>query len=298
MGNRIGAQSLFAVILMGMSSHKFIDLQHPGTTDNCPVTTIAIFLRELHTKCREGKRDPNLHIRHSISEIKPELERLNTLVRSELSFEQLAAAEHSLPDVGFRYAVLYKDKRPVLFAYFQVFTLTAKNFNLHLNKNFVKHILSLLLNLKKAKALVLGNALRTEMPAYFYDDSVFSTEEAFDALAVIAERIAGDDDVSAIILPGIANAGEGESKSLEEMGYSAPWEDHVMKMDINPMWKTLDGYVADLTRKYKTRANKILVSAKQLVPVSITENNIARYQPDILWFRVCHSPETPVQRRL
>jgi hypothetical protein len=261
-----------------MSHHKFISLEYPGTTEYCPVST---FLKNLHTKCREGKKDDNLVIKQGIADVRSELEKLNWTEITDFSYHHLLTAEQSLPDVSFRYAIVYKDKRPVLFAYFQIFTLTSRNFNLHKDKNFVRNVMSLLLDLKRARALVLGNALRTESPGYCYDHTVFTNEEAIDALTAVAEKIAGSDDVSAIILPGISNQAAGSKKTLQEMGYSMPWEDNVMAMVVNPEWNTINDYVAALTRKYKARANKVLASGQHLTSLPLNDSNIEQYRGDI-----------------
>ena len=263
-----------------MDMNKELGLYYPVSNayDKCLVSS---FLKTLFAKCREKKTTPDLTITGNIAEIKNEIEALNKDNSLELSFDYLSAMETSLPDAGLRYVIINKDKTPVLFVYFQVFTLSTQNFNLEKNKGFVKGILSFFLKLKKAKVLILGNALRTETLSYCFDARILNKEEAIAAIAGVAEKIAGDENATAVILKDIPGATASAEKMLTSMGYSMPWEDQVMEMAVDPEWKNLQDYTALLTRKYKTRANKVLTSAKPLVLKVLTENQVSHYLPEI-----------------
>jgi len=262
-----------------MNRHRYAVINHPGA-DHCPATA---FVRALLAHCREGKKDPAIVIMQDAAKARAVLTQMGALVPQELSYEHLSAAERSLPDVAFRYAVMYNkdNKTPLLFAAFQVFTLTARSFNLHKERTFVKHILGLFLNLRKARVVVSGNALRTDVPCYCYDPQQIGEKEALETIATLAERIADEDDASAIILTGTDNISKVTAENMAGMGYSMPWEDNVMDMAIEPGWATLQDYLAALSRKYKTRANKLLADVQPLTVVPISEADIARYQPDI-----------------
>lgn len=263
-----------------MNSTKQAGLHYPPATDTnfCPVTE---FLTGLFAHCKEGKKDANLKIRSSVADIKADLNKLNKTAPQELSYEHLEAAERSLPDVAFRYAVLHKDNKPVMFVYFQVYALSAKNFNLHKDKTVIKNVMRLFLAMKKARVLVLGNALRTEAKSYCYDVNELTEQDALNALATVAERIANDDYITATLLPGMDGLRALSKRAFTRLGYSMPLEDNVMKMDIDPQWETLQDYTASLTRKYKTRANKVIEGTKELESKHLTEGDIAHYQPQI-----------------
>ena len=246
--------------------------------DSCMVTT---FLKNLFTCCREHTDTPDLVIKKNISAIKSEVDKLNTGNCTELSSAYLAAVEDSLPDAGVRYALIYKNGAPALFVYFQLFSLSTRHFNLQQNKGFMKHILSLLLSVKKAKVLVLGNALRTDTQGFSFDAHAMTREEAIAAVAGIAEKLSADEHAAAVILKDLPAITRGGQKMLAGMGYTKPWDDQVMEMAINPEWHTLQDYTAVLTRKYKTRANKVLAAAGKLVTKVMDAAEVKHYQPEI-----------------
>jgi hypothetical protein len=206
---------------------------------------------------------------------------LPAFLPADLHYEQLQAAERALPDVVHRYVAVYRNGKPIMVAVFQVYTLTAKSFNLHRDRSFVRHILGLFLNLRRARVLIAGNALRTDSICFCYDHTQVSNKEAYETMATIAERIAEKEDASAIILTGMGQAGAEAHKGLSEQGFVMPWEDNVMEMRIDPAWKTLDDYVGDLTRKYRTRANKILSAAADLEVVQLDAKQVNKHKADI-----------------
>ena len=263
-----------------MNNNNEVSLRYPASNayDTCIVSS---FLKSLFAVCREKKACNDLVIKNSIADARHDLEALNTGHAVELSFEYLSAMEASLPDAAFRYVTIYKDNVPVLFVYFQLFVLSKRNFNLDKNTGFAKGILGFFLKLKRAKVLMLGNAVRTGTSSYCFDSRVVNKEEAVATIAGIAEKIASDENTTAVILKDISAATTKEQKILRDMGYQSPWDDQVMEMDIRDGWKTLEDYAAVLTRKYKTRANKILASRKVLEVKELNRDEIVLHLPDI-----------------
>lgn len=266
--------------ITSMNSNKDASLYYPVSNayDACIVSS---FLKRLFTLCREKKVSHELVIKNNVLEVKRDLELLNGVSGLELSFDYLSAMESSLPDAAFRYVVIYKDSKPALFAYFQLFLLSKQNFNLEKNAGFAKGILRFFLKLKKAKVLMLGNAVRTGTLSYCFDADVIGKEEAVAAIAGIAEKIASDENATAVILKDISAVSPTGQQVLKDMGYQTPWNDQVMEMEVNSGWKTLDDYIALLTRKYKTRANKILAARKHLEVKVLSQTEVVHYQPDI-----------------
>jgi hypothetical protein len=252
-------------------------LQNPATYDGCLISTC---LKNLFVKGTRAKAQPDFIISKHISEVKGGLERLNKDADVEMSYGYLATMEDSMPDASFRYAVIYKHNVPVLCCYFQLFTLTSKNFNLKKSDGFVKGIMRFFIDLKKAKVLIAGNALRNEAACFCYDENALGKEEATRVLASVAEKIAADENASAVILKDIPVSAHSR-KWLGDIGYQTPWEDKVMAMDIDKNWETLAGYTAALSRKYKTRANKILSAASTLTVSVLTEEQAIQYQKEI-----------------
>jgi hypothetical protein len=187
--------------------------------------------------------------------------------------------EASMSNTTFRYVLIFKEKVPVLFVYFNVLTLSTRNFRSGENKSYLKGVLNFFLQLKKAKVLILGNALRIDTLSYCFDPQKINKEEAIAAIAGVAEKIGSDECVTAVILKDLAEPRYKEQKMLADMGYSAPWNDQVMDLEIASEWSTIDDYVSRLSRKYKTRANKIIASGNALTQKILTAEEVTGYEP-------------------
>ena len=260
-----------------MSSNHTATLQGANTYDDC---LIAACLKKLFLPSTRGKAEPGYTITDRISTLKGDLEFIRKESPAELSYAYLYAMESTLPAVGFRYMMVRRNNMPVLFAYFQLYTLTSHNFNLNKDKTFVKGILKFFLDLKKARVVLSGNALRSETPCCWYDADVLTSEVAAECIVSAAEKIAADEHASGLVLKDIPLSAHTQ-KWLKGMGYEAPFEDRVMTLDINADWQNLEGYTAALSRKYKTRANKILAARDHLETRVLSEQEIRHYQPRI-----------------
>lgn len=250
---------------------------NPQEDIHCPASAI---LKKLRSHCREGKKDANLAVVSTAAELERAVGRPD-FVPADLRYDQLQAAERALPDVGHRYVAVYRGGRPIMIAIFQVYTLTARSFNLHRDRSFVRNILALFLNLRRARVLIAGNALRTDSTCFCYNHAEVSSKEAWETLATIAERIAEQEDTSAIILTGTAQVGAEARTALSAHGFIMPWEDSVMEMNIDSNWNSLDDYIAALTRKYRTRANKILATAAGIDIVPMSNDMVKRHKADM-----------------
>jgi hypothetical protein len=238
--------------------------------DGCLLSNV---LKKMFLKNADDKGAFDIVVKHKVADIQADLETLNTLYPLELSYNYLQAIEQSLPGTAFRYAVIHKSNRPALFVYFQLFTLTSQNFNLSQNKKFVQGIFRFFLDLKKAKALICGNAIRTETPSYCYDARLMTPDEALAAIAAIGEKIAAEENATALIIKDLETATLRGRQQLAETGYITPWTDSVMEMSVDAQWNSLTDYTAALSRKYKTRANKALAlrSGLTIKPITATE---------------------------
>ena len=260
-----------------MNSPVSATLPLPANYDNCRINAC---LRKLFSYTAKSKADTGFRISNHIAEIKKELELVNKEGTLEMSYPYLAAMEKSIPGADFRYAVIYKKDVPVLVVCFQLFTLTSRNFNLEKNKGFVKRIFRFFLDLKKVNVLISGNALRNETACFCFNDAILSRDEAVEIAASAGEKIAADENVAALILKDIPVSAR-VGKWLAAAGFQMPWEDKVMVMDVDAQWATLNDYIAALSRKYKTRANKILASRSALSVRELTEQDIQHHNPEI-----------------
>jgi hypothetical protein len=259
---------------------------NPGTALSSAATQyddclLSSCLRKLFSGKAKNKAETSFIVSNHVAAVKKELDQLNGGV-TELSYAYLQAMELSVPGPLFYYAVVYKEGLPVLFAWFQLFTLTSRNFRLEKDKGFVKRIIHLFLELKKVSVLMSGNALRNDTPCYCYKDACLGKAEAAELVASIAEKIAADECASALILKDIPFTAH-QQQWLADIGFSRPWEDQEMVLDINKDWTSLAHYTDALSRKYKARAKKILESAnglaiKNLSGDDIVANSVVMYQ--------------------
>lgn len=253
-------------------------LQDNNCYDNCLINAC---LKKLFTGTAKTRAAaPTYIVARQVAEVRKELELLNKTNIPELTYDYLLGMEQSLPDVGTRYVVVYRENAPVLFAWFQVFTLTSKNFNFKSDKGFVKGVLRFFLDLKKAKVIIAGNALRNETSCCCYDTTALGDDAATEIIASVGEQVADEEHATALVLKDMPVT-PGSLKMLADMGYSAPYADNVMNMALAPEWTSLADYVAALSRKYKTRANKILALREGLVLVQLTEEQLKHYLPRI-----------------
>lgn len=254
-------------------AHSLV-LRGTDTYNNCLITSC---LKNLFTGTAKKTNESHFTISKHIGEVEKELEILNRDDIFEMSSLYFKTLEKCLPGANIRYVVIYRNNTPVLFGYFQLFTLTSRNFNLKEDKSFSKGLLRFFLDLKKIKVLISGNALRNESPCYCFDDRALSADEAAEVYAAAAEKIGSDECISGVILKDIDTQAQ-TTKFLSTNGYSIPWEDQVMIMDIDQKWSSLPDYIAALSRKYKTRANKILSAADTLTIKDLSEEDLSRYQ--------------------
>lgn len=228
----------------------------------------------------EGKKDPNMAIVTSAAELEKAIG-LPPFAFTTLRYDELRAAEKALTDVGHRYAVVYRNGKPIIIAVFQVYTLTSKSLNLQQKKSVTRQILGMFLNLRKARMLIAGNALRTDSACFCYDPILVSNREAYETLGAIAETLAGQEDASAVILTGINEATHEARNLLANAGFAMPWDDHVMEMHMNPTWRSLADYTSALSRKYKSRAGKILEAASDITIAVMDDRQVRRHRADM-----------------
>ena len=241
--------------------HQLTTVLNPVTCfDDCLITRC---LKKLFVAKEKTVADTTYIISNHAADIKNTVELLNKNVVTELSYNYLVALEKSLPAVSFQYLVIYKQNKPVLFAYYQLLTLTAENFKPEKNSGVAKRIMRFLLGLKSAKVLFSGNTLRNETPFCCFDHKVLKQEQANELVVSMAEKIAADTCATALILKDIPFDGK-QKKWISTLGFQTPIEDQEMVLAMDKAWNSMDDYTHALSRKYKTRAKKIIESAAAL----------------------------------
>ncbi len=263
-----------------MSGYKYIKIPPPGrmAMEHCRVSAL---LHNIFARCRTGDKAARVVICYQLDDVAEELRQMSHLLPAELSPLHLLAAERTITDAEFRYVFVYRENRPAIFFYFQLYTITSRNFELEGSKTLARNLLNLFLDVKKARVLVLGNALRNGATACCYDPGLVQLSDVVDAAIAVADRLADSDSANAIILSPLPKASAADVRTLTGAGYTAPWDDCVMEMEVLPSWQCLDDYMGALTRKYKTRARKILESVSELSVVLMSAAEQEQYGEDM-----------------
>ncbi len=261
-----------------MPLNSSLKLSTPSTTfDNC---LISACLNRLFTD-KQAANTTAIDIFNTIDDVHVNIGQIAGSGQVEMTNGRFKLLERNLPDAGHRYAMIRHNGQPVLFAYYQVFTLTKHNFNLSTDNPFTKGLIKLFTSLKRTKVLILGDALQNEKSCYCYDRTAMSADEATEAVAALAERIAYDECASAILLKELPELTPATQKLFAGSGYIHPFEDNVMEMEVAPAWQSLDDYLKDLSRKYKARATKILAAMDGVTRRQLTADEVQQYEGDI-----------------
>lgn len=248
-----------------------------GTNDDCSVSSCLMRLFGARGKTRSGY---SFSLRHTAEGLQDVIEALNNERKLELTFPYLRSMEQALPDLKFRYAVIYKEGVPVLFAYFQLVTLNAGNFHFSKDKEFVRRLVHFMLSVKNFRVLFSGNAMRNETACYCFDAAAMSDVEALEIIAAAAEKTAFDECATAIILKDISGNSE-LGALINKLGYHTPWNDYTMTLDIDDEWGSLAGYFNALSRKYRARAAKITAAAGGLELRALIYDDLVRFEGEM-----------------
>ena len=226
------------------------------------------------------RQQTTLRIFQRVADAASDIQTLNSEGILELTVPYLEAMERSLPEVAFRYAVMYKGGKPVVFGCFQLYTVTSANFHLDGKQGIVRSIIKLFIDLKKLKVVFLGNALRNGTSCFCYDRAEINQEKALSLLASMAEQIADEECALGLILKDIPHSQEA-TDWLTTQKYRQPWSDSIMMLELRREWTSLDYYLTDLTRKYKTRATKILDALGGIELRELDLTQVKKYEQDI-----------------
>ena len=239
----------------------------------------ANLLRKLFSMGSKAKPESNYLLTNTVAAIQTQVQALQLHASSGITYEYLAAMEASLPEVAFRYVVITRQEQPVVLCYFQLFTVTSANFRGDGNEGLKQRVINFFLDLNMVRVLISGNALRTENCCYCYNDKVLSRDEAIELLAATAEKIACDEKALAVVLKDIRPT-PSAATTLTKNGFSAPWKDQGMVLDLRTNWISLDDYINDLSRKYRARVTKILSAGSELVEKQLELADLEQYRED------------------
>ncbi len=195
-----------------------------------------------------------------------------------LCSESCLANEKSYPkNIKALYAIIYKDGKPVFCTKFQNIRINAENIRKHKRGEFVKFATNLVLNIYELNILVCGNVFKDGLNGFYYDKSVFDSEEANAALLKTIEKITRQECYTCVMLKDVPN-GFGFSNDNRNFSFD---NDISMNLNIQPEWHSLEDYLKDLSKKYAARAKKILTSASDINIQDFSISDIRKYSKEL-----------------
>ncbi len=181
---------------------------------------------------------------------------------SFLNSSYLKFIEESRPvNLTFRY-VLIQNKHNEEFRnagviYFQLLRFTNKSISLK-NPTILSFITGLILRLRSFQFLICGNLFAVNFPAIHYKQDVLEKKDILGILSEIQNKIKTDlfflKDLSPAFTPEI----------MMPFGWKSYTSDLTMTLELAPQWNSFENYLKSLAKKYRKRAEKIVVAADEL----------------------------------
>lgn len=175
-------------------------------------------------------------------------------------------------DLDFRYFYIYKkDHRgneiPCAKLYLQLVRFNQKN--IHLNNPALSLLVGTFLRIRPFKLMIFGNSFAVDFPPVHFIEETIDSRTLTDLICSISHRFKHD----ILILKDIPKQIDQDLLKREKVQeYKA---DLTMTLCIREHWKTFDDYLPDLNKKYRKRAEKILVKGSQLTVREISLNEFA-----------------------
>lgn len=207
------------------------------------------------------------------------LQHWSKIPSSSLNPFYLKFIEDSKPlDLDFRYLVIEKKNGELTqlcgCLYFQILSTSTKNFSFGSNQ-ILKLFSKLFFSLRSFKILVCGNLFTVNHPSIWFDKEKITLKEIINILGTSIQEFKSD----VVILKDMDS--EFMEKDMLHFGWKKYFDDLTMELTITDSWKSLDEYVNNLTKKYKKRAQKIILAGQDLVRKNLTADEIALQQKNI-----------------
>ncbi|TND01568.1 MAG: hypothetical protein FD123_4228 [Bacteroidetes bacterium] len=224
----------------------------------------------------------------------------NKLVPADNFFMQekyLAGLEKTAaPNLRFHYAVVRKNEKPVLAAVFQV---------IHIDREMMSEILAPLASSKKYVGFIAGwrewikkGSDNLTMQVLVSGNNFVSGEyglccatnmepaAAFDTLAGIVRVILKHDRdqglISTILVKDYYGKNAPSARRLKRARYHEFLVEPEMIVDIDPAWKTFEGYQEAMSKKYRNRLKTTIRKTGAVSRKNFTFADIVRHQPRIM----------------
>lgn len=207
-----------------------------------------------------------------------------------LNYDYLIAFEACCSvNMGFKYVVFRKDGRLAGVATFQTILFDGNNVGTEESRKelgFWPRLLNSLVSRMKMRLLVLGNTFMTgEYGWYFTDVNELGVEEVSALQLVINQLVqeakASKKPVSGLLVKEVFADKLGAFPELQKSGYLQFPVQPDMILDIDPEWKTFDGYLAAMSSKYRVRMRKAIKDMNGIEIRRMTVDEIAAHMPEM-----------------
>ena len=228
------------------------------STENCILARTLVSLGFCKTK--NVPQQYEIRIFDSIEGFREEWDKLIPVDHSLSSTSYCIYEQSSPKNISYRYALVSENNKPVLGAVFQSIRIKPENLRSPQKNKFLKYITELMLNLHEILILVNGNVYKDGLEGLYYDKNELDAEKANELFKNCIDLIEKKDGISAVLLKdfptNIIPTTSTKNIKLED--------DILMNLSLDASWESLDNYINDLSKKYKARAQKILLSGKEI----------------------------------
>jgi hypothetical protein len=222
----------------------------------------------------------DFHIFSNLDDI-PQKCRISQTDNLLFSSAYLKTLENNIENLDNRYIVVTEKDENVLFAHFNIYCLSYKNFKSVSKNHFLHKIFKFLLQIKKIKILVLGNMLISSENNYICLQNKLSLADIALILNELSNILAEKEQVAITIFhQNQAMLNEINSLNASELLHTSI-QDKTMELEISSEWKDLNTYFNDLSRKYKTRAKKIWQSKTELTIKKLSQSELINNERQI-----------------
>jgi hypothetical protein len=173
----------------------------------------------------------------------------------------------NIPNIQFIYTTFYENNQIIGIAYFQLLNFGTRHYQLSNQNRFINWIAKKALSCMSIKIFILGNLFENDfMPFYFI--SHISKKNASKYINDVLNSLSNLYNTRGALLL----YSKGYETIFRKFGFNHAIPDIGMEMQIDKNWSTLNDYLNQISRKYRSRAQKILKSRSEIkiAPINLT----------------------------
>ncbi len=196
------------------------------------------------------------------------------LLNNDLIALENTNAEH----LNYNYVTILSHNIPIGVMYLQQLNFNQKHFShSFLDKPYLKLLKPLILKWR-TNVLVCGNLFRVNFQGFYFTKKEDRTY-IFECLKLYKQQVKNKVKFSGILVKDCSRTFKIEDFSCN--AFMPFTEDLTMEIDINPQWQNFNDYVNALSRKYKQRANKIIIAIEPIEKRNLTLEEVIEHKKRI-----------------